>query len=101
MVARVDHAGIVCEAGGLEGCKHLADVLVEEAAQAEVPRLRPLHHVRRLEKLVIGEGLAVVLEIGVKRFVPALVELRQRQFLVVVAIEMFRRCGERKMRAHK
>src|SRR5947209_20263624 len=97
MVARVDDAGCVSQAGGLERSQHLADVLVEEAAQTEIPGLRPLHHVRRCEELVIGKGLAVALDIGMQRFVPALAEFRQWQYLVVVAIEMLCRRGRRKM----
>ena len=36
-----------------------------------------------------------------QRLLPALVELRQWQFLVIVAIEMLWRRGQRKMRAHE
>ena len=81
--------------------QRLADVLVEEAAQAEISGLRPFHHVRCFEEFIISKGFAVVLEIGMQRFVPALVELGQWQFLVIVAIEMLRRGGQRKMRAHE
>ena len=98
MIAGVEHARVLRQAGIGERIEHQADVVVEERAEAVIAGER-LFQFHLVEVIVVVETVRVVTQVGMGRALAARIQLRQRQVAVVVAVEILRRRGQREVRA--